>query len=58
MHPQKLDDYERDEGYEVRWLTLDEAIALNKAADSQTTWVQRELAVLKRMTAGSAVNDI
>ena len=58
VHPQKLDDYERDEGYEVRWLTLDEAIALNKAADSQTTWVQRELAVLKRMTAGSAANDI
>ena len=49
VHPQKLDAYERDEGYEVRWLTLAEASAYNEAAlqNDRTTWVQRERAVLQ-----------
>lgn len=50
VHPQKLDDYERDEGYEARWLTLQEAIALNEAVDDQAVWVQRDLAVMKKLT--------
>ena len=39
----------RDEGYEVRWLTLAEAAAYNEAAlqNDRTTWVQRERAVLQ-----------
>ena len=57
VHPQKLDDYERDEGYEACWLTLAEAAARNESADAQTTWVQRELAVLKYLNADSPLDD-
>ena len=57
VHPQKLDASERDEDYEVCWLTLAEAAARNKAADAQTTWVQRELAVLKYLNADSPLDD-
>ena len=57
VHPQKLDDYEREEGYTACWLTLAEAAARNKAADAQTTWVQRELAVLKYLNADSPLDD-
>ena len=57
VHPQKLDDYERDEGYEVCWLTLAEAAVRNEAAAAQTTWVQRDLEVLKYLNAGSAADE-
>lgn len=51
VHPQQLVDYERDEGYEVVWLTLAEAIAYNEKilGQSKTPWVRRETTVMREL---------
>ncbi len=52
VHGQQLQDYEIDEDYEVRWLTLSEALCCNRAVDQadSTPWIQREITVLERLT--------
>lgn len=51
VHPQQLVDYEREEGYEVVWLTLAEAIARNEQVmgHPQTPWVLRETTVMREL---------
>lgn len=51
VHPQQLEDYERDEGYEVMWMTLAEAIAHNERVigQSKTPWVLRETIVMREL---------
>jgi hypothetical protein len=44
---QKLDDYEREMGFEPVWIDIDETIRLNKALLRVDDWVQREIFVLE-----------
>ncbi len=51
IHPLNLDDYEKQYGYHMVWLSLDEAIHQNEQAlvlhRDVATWIERELFVLK-----------
>lgn len=49
VHPQQLQGYELDEGYEAVWLTLAEAIARNEkiSGQAETPWVLRETTVMR-----------
>ena len=54
VHPQNLQGYEIDEGYEACWLTLPEAIRRNESVQENKAWVQRELTVLRLLHAQEA----
>lgn len=47
-----LDDYEREYGYQVKWLPLEECIRINEAVtdDTDIPWVARELMVMRELT--------
>jgi 8-oxo-dGTP diphosphatase len=52
LHPQRLDDYERELGYEPMWIALEEALCHNRAllADAPPglpRWVQRDTRVME-----------
>jgi len=53
IHPLNLDHYEKEYGYHMVWLSLDEAISINEKAmlfhHDVATWIERELFVLKRI---------
>lgn len=48
-----LDEYESNYGYELIWISLDDAIRTNEIANEKNrsiaTWIERELTVLKRI---------
>lgn len=50
---QNLDDYEREYDYQVIWLTLSEAISLNKKCDDMEPcpWVERDTMVMEYLLA-------
>ena len=46
-----LDDNEQEYGYQVSWMTLDDAIELNKSVQNYNNipWIEGETLVMKRM---------
>ena len=59
QHPQNLQDYEIDEEYRVLWLTLSEAVAINKTVTQYelTPWVERATAVKQRLLEEQGQED-
>ncbi|KOO46176.1 NUDIX hydrolase [Priestia koreensis] len=49
MGSQQLDDYEAEQGYTPKWVTLDEAIEQNERLQTQHDWIKRETFVLKKL---------
>lgn len=59
VHPQQLQGYELDEGYEVVWMTLADAIARNEKISGQakTPWVLRETTVMRALMQQDIIEE-
>ena len=50
VYERSLDDYEKEYGYQVVWMTLEEMIRKNEAGDREKTpWIVREAMVMREL---------
>lgn len=50
VYERSLDDYEKEYGYQVVWMTLEEMIRKNEAGDREKTpWILREAMVMREL---------
>lgn len=56
---QKLDDYEKEYGYQVEWMDLSEALLKNLAVVKKDSipWIDREILVMKELIAMEEKKD-